>query len=257
MPDEWDTRTLPKPLARVCFAAIEKSDRFRSRWNAWRRRLGIAETGDVTLLADGAKWIWEEHRKHLTHADGVLDVFHAVEHIADAARTLHGGDGDAATAWTDAGRTALLAEGIAGIDRQIDVAFKTTRSPKKRKTLQSLRDYLQPHERHLNDADRLATGRGIGSGQVEGAGKNLIGRRIKQTGARWRLRRVDRMTGPACAPCSTATNGPPTGTNSTNKQKSRPCTLGRPEDVAIFGALKFELLSTITSRRRTSSVRRR
>ena len=35
----------------------------------------------------------------------------------------------------------------------------------------------------------------IGSGQIEGACKNLIGRRLKQTGARWRPRRVNRMAG--------------------------------------------------------------
>jgi len=39
----------------------------------------------------------------------------------------------------------------------------------------------------------LASGRSIGSGQVEGACKNLVGRRLKQTGACWRRERVDRM----------------------------------------------------------------
>jgi len=38
-----------------------------------------------------------------------------------------------------------------------------------------------------------AEGRSIGNGQVEGACKNLIGRRLKQTGARWRVRRVNNM----------------------------------------------------------------
>ena len=37
--------------------------------------------------------------------------------------------------------------------------------------------------------------RSIGSGQIEGACKNLIGRRLKQTGARWKVRRVNRMAG--------------------------------------------------------------
>ena len=42
------------------------------------------------MLADGARWIWEEQRKHLTHAAGVLDVFHAIEHVAATAKSLHG-----------------------------------------------------------------------------------------------------------------------------------------------------------------------
>ena len=55
--------------------------------------------------------------------------------------------------------------------------------------------YLAAHACHLNDAQRLAEGRSIGSGQIEGACKNMIGRRLKQTGARWRVRRVNRMAG--------------------------------------------------------------
>ena len=33
----------------------------------------------------------------------------------------------------------------------------------------------------------------IGSGQVEGACKHLIGRRLKQTGAKWKVERLDKM----------------------------------------------------------------
>jgi hypothetical protein len=46
-----------------------------------------------------------------------------------------------------------------------------------------------------NYANRLAGGLSIGSGQIEGACINLIGRRLKQTGARWRVRKVHRMAG--------------------------------------------------------------
>lgn len=44
-------------------------------------------------------------------------------------------------------------------------------------------------------AARLGEGRSIGSGQIEGGCKNLIGRRLKRTGARWKVRRVNRMPG--------------------------------------------------------------
>jgi hypothetical protein len=41
----------------------------------------------------------------------------------------------------------------------------------------------------------LAEGRSIGSSLVERAAKNLVGKRLKQTGARWRDRRVNPMGG--------------------------------------------------------------
>ena len=51
-PDEWDTRDLPKLQTRIAFAAIEDSDSFSSRWRAWRKRLGLADTSAITMLAD-------------------------------------------------------------------------------------------------------------------------------------------------------------------------------------------------------------
>jgi hypothetical protein len=50
----------------------------------------------------------------------------------------------------------------------------------------------------LNYAHRLNTGRSIGSGMVEGAAKNLIGKRMKQTGARWVVGNADAMASLCC-----------------------------------------------------------
>ena len=105
-PEEWATRSLPAPVARVAFAAIERSDRFGRRWNAWSRRLGLFDTSRITLLADGAKWIWEEKRKHLTQAGGVLDIFHNLEHFAAASRSLYGDGTDAADEWLVSSQSA-------------------------------------------------------------------------------------------------------------------------------------------------------
>lgn len=195
-PDEWDTRVLPPPNVRVAFAAVEDSQAFGQRWHAWRRRLGLGDTSGVTVLADGAKWIWDEQRRHLPHAEGMLDVYHALEHVAAAAQELHA-DPAAAALWTDSGRAALLQRGWQGIRAHI---ARTTPQPtaQQRAAIDGLLDYLAPHQHHVHYAQRLANGQSIGSGQVEGACKNLIGRRLKQTGARWRVRRVNRMAGLCC-----------------------------------------------------------
>jgi hypothetical protein len=49
----------------------------------------------------------------------------------------------------------------------------------------------------FSDAGRLA-GRSIGNGLVEGACKQVIGRRMRQTGARWRVRQANRMATLCC-----------------------------------------------------------
>ena len=192
-PEQWASRTLPAPAVRVAFAAIEKSDEFGRRWKAWRTRLGLPDASAISVLADGAKWIWEEQRNHLRGAEGVLDVFHALEHIAEASQTLHK-DAATATAWLNEARHVLLHQGWSGMEEFLQHAA-ATRPETQPAALQALRNYLAPHQHHLNYARRLASGQSIGSGQVEGACKNLIGRRLKQTGARWRVHRLNRQAG--------------------------------------------------------------
>ena len=58
--------------------------------------------------------------------------------------------------------------------------------------------YLEPHAGHTDYPRRLREGRSIGSGMVEGSCKTVVGRRLKQTGARWRVRRVERMASLCC-----------------------------------------------------------
>jgi hypothetical protein len=192
-PEEWESRTLPRPKVRMAFAAIEQSEDFGRRWKAWRKRLGLPDASAISVLADGAKWIWEEQRKHLPGADGVLDIFHAWQHLSDLSKTLHTDEADIA-AWTDQARKTLLASGWPGIEELLEQDAKS-RSGSQQAAVGDLRNYLANHQHHLHYAQRLASGQSIGSGQVEGGCKNLIGRRLKQTGARWRVRRVNRMAG--------------------------------------------------------------
>jgi hypothetical protein len=187
-PDQWERRRLPPPVARVAFAAIETADRFTSRWRRWAGRLGVGRKVNVHAVADGAKWIWEGLEGQFRHLDGVLDVYHALEHVA-AAKMID----EAGTGWLDDARRILLAEGWPGISAALETTREAARGRKKRAALDSLRQYLGNHARHLNYAGQLAAGRTIGSGMVEGACKNVVGRRLKQTGARWRLRRANRM----------------------------------------------------------------
>ena len=56
--------------------------------------------------------------------------------------------------------------------------------------LLDLAAHLAKHPTRLNDAERLAAGRRIGSGAVEGTIKQPANPRMKRTGARWRVEHV-------------------------------------------------------------------
>lgn len=83
--DAWDDQRLPSPHVRVATAAIRTSDALGPQWRRAAGRLGIRRTAEITVLADDAKWIWKEVAKNLPGATGVLDIFHASEHLHQAA----------------------------------------------------------------------------------------------------------------------------------------------------------------------------
>jgi hypothetical protein len=196
--DQWDTRPLPPPAARVLFAAVEAAERFGPRWRAWAARLGVRDSRAVTVLGDGAEWLWHQAAEQLPGAAGVLDIFHALEHLAGCAQALYGEGAAEGAAWAAQGRRALLAGGAAAVQAHLAAARRRVRARAKRRALDELARYFGGQAEHLDYAGRLASGQSIGSGLVEGACKQVIGRRLKQTGARWRVRRANRMATLCC-----------------------------------------------------------
>ena len=186
--DGWDEQRLPGPHARVATAAIRTSEALGPQWRRAAARLGVKRTDELTVLADGAKWIWNEVEKNLPGSVGVLDVYHAGEHLHAAAVALHG-EGPAAEAWYERRRRSLLEGGASGLLAELAAEGRD---------VAGLAGYLGPHVDHTPYRRRLAEGRSIGSGMVEGACKTAIGRRLKRTGARWKVRRLERMAALCC-----------------------------------------------------------
>jgi hypothetical protein len=191
-PADWDRRTLPKPTVRLAFAAIEPIETFAPQWYAWAQRLGLA-ADRLSVLADGAEWIWNAAAEQFPGHEGVLDVFHACEHLAATADALHGEGTDASRAWYVSTRTALVGDGWYGIQEQIGRTLSEPVSETGRTAVEDLTRYLLTHANRLNYRVRLARGEPIGSGQIEGACKHMIGRRMKQTGARWTVTNANHM----------------------------------------------------------------
>lgn len=196
--DEWDSRQLPPPRARVLFGGIEAAERFGPRLRRWAGRLGVKDPATVWVLADGAEWIWKQAAVQLPGAAGLLDIYHGLEHVAGCAAAVYGEGTEAGAAWAAGARRALLTGGHAAVQAHVASARRRLRSPAKRRALDGLAGYFAKQADRLGYAGRLARGQSIGSGLVEGACKQVIGRRMKQTGARWRVRRANRMATLCC-----------------------------------------------------------
>ena len=190
IPEEWGTRELQKPTVVSAFAAIENKEEFQERFRAERRRLGVG--GVTSALGDGALWIWNLVFTVFGKTMECLDIYHALEHVASCGKALHP-SGSAFTDWLDKMRLVLLSEGFAGMERELSALEGL--DEKKQEAVMSLLDYLGKNKDRLHYAERLAAGRSIGTGMIEGACKNLVGRRMKQTGACWRVEQANKIAG--------------------------------------------------------------
>jgi len=196
-PAEWESRDLPAATARVMWADISATRRFRRSWGARLKRLGLPAMARLHVLGDGASWIWKATDRALTGCRQALDIDHASQHIADAGKRLYGEATAEATAFHDHGRTLLLKEGWSGICRLIGETLGRGDTPGRRGVLERLLKYFVAHIGRLDYAGRLASGDAIGSGAVEGAAKTL-GLRLKARGARWRHKNARAMAALIC-----------------------------------------------------------
>lgn len=178
----WQQRDLPEPHAQVIQAAIRTGEQLGPGWWRMAVRLGLSDTSAITVLADGAKWIWNQLAEHLPGVAGVLDIYHTSEHLWSAAHAHFGEGRTEAGAWVNRRRETLLRGGASALLGELPGAEWS-----------GLRGYFEPHVDHTGYAARLQSGQSIGSGLVEGACKQVVGRRLKQTGARWKVRRAERM----------------------------------------------------------------
>ena len=105
----------PGPTARTVFTDIEEIETFRQDWRRWADRLEIGSGAAVTMLGDGAEWIWNAAEAQLPGCQHVLDVYHALEHIGTASKQLYGEGTEAATRSFESGKSKLVADGWKGI----------------------------------------------------------------------------------------------------------------------------------------------
>lgn len=148
------------------------------------RQVGYHRARLRAFLADGARWLWELADTHFPDAIQILDWYHLSEHVHAAANACYG-EGTAEAERFSERRLTELWEGRASDTlHNLRTLHKESRSASKREALRQLIGYLEHNRRRINYPRYRALGLPIGSGQVEGACKTLVGARCKQAGMR-------------------------------------------------------------------------
>jgi hypothetical protein len=142
------------------------------------------------VLSDGATWNWQLIAAQYPDAIGILDFWHAAQHLAEAADAIFGSTPSAEkTAWFERGRTTLRDEpnGVAGVLRTL-IYYRNcaTLSAIARQGVATHLHYFRHHAEHMQYADYTAAGLPIGSGVTEAGCKELIKARFCRSGMRWK-----------------------------------------------------------------------
>ncbi len=191
-PDDWADRELPRPTASAAYAAVAECELFSSHWGRRAAALGIDPRGPLTVLGDGAEWIWRAAAVQFPAAAQVLDIFHAAQHIAAAGTALYGEGTAAAARWSEAGRRALLADGWPGVLDHIGATPGEGRTAAGQAGLEEMVGYFAKHTARVGYYGRPRTGQSIGSGGVESLARRM-GRRLKVAGRGWCVGHLEGM----------------------------------------------------------------
>lgn len=153
-------------------------------------RCGYREADEKIFAADGGEWCWSIHEQYFADAAGVLDWYHASEHVWTCGKALSPED---AAAWSDEALERLSDQGGEGL-----LAWLLPQRPRlrgrKRAALDHLIRYVQPRLHRTDYPAYRHRGWQIGTGMVESTAKQLVALRLKGPGMHWCARGATAVT---------------------------------------------------------------
>jgi hypothetical protein len=173
-------------IEKYCEAWQGDPHEFGRRLYAQALRRGLHQAQRVYVVADGAAWIWNLVEDRFREATGVLDFYHASQHLWAVAHELYPADEGQARRWV-APLVDRLKRGES--DRTLQHLQRSYRQRAAREApglqaLARLCNYLQSHGERLDYPAVERQGCPRGSGAVESVCGQLQGR-FKRTGQFW------------------------------------------------------------------------
>jgi hypothetical protein len=168
-------------------AVVGALDQFGPRLWLEAVRQGIDHAPQVIWLSDGAKGLWGLFDKWFAgRAQGVLDFYHAAQHLWTGALVWLDGRTKRAKAWFAQASHRLRHGQAPEVLQELQSTLALPDLPEStRETLTRVYNYLDRHRDHIDYAHLKDLGLPIGSGLVESACKWLIQQRFKGVGMRW------------------------------------------------------------------------
>ena len=152
--------------------------------------VGWHEADVQVALSDGAPCLEKFLKTYFPKAVRILDFFHAAEHLAELARTLHR-DEETYRQVLGGWCATMKHQGGAAVLAELDGLDQTDWSAEAREVWRTETGYFRNNIQRMDYPRYRAAGWRIGSGPIEAACKTVIGARMKGAGMRWKSPATD------------------------------------------------------------------
>ena len=162
-------------------------------------RRGADHVRQLTIIGDGAAWIWGIATAKFPEATQIVDLFHAREHLHDLARRLEFMLLDRKQEWLAARLEDLdygYIDGIVAATRQYPLEGI------KKDEIDTALGYFENNAPRMRYHWFRQCGLFAGSGVVEASCKTIVGQRLKQSGMHWTVNGADAMIALRCREAS-------------------------------------------------------
>jgi hypothetical protein len=180
-------------------ATFEPASVFAGLVEAEGIRRGAGHVRQMTILGDGAAWIWNIAAGKFPEATQIVDLFHAREHLHDLARSLEFMLGDRKDDWL-AARLEDLDYG--DIDSICAAARIYPLEGIKKTELDTALGYFENNAPRMRYRWFRSRGLFVGSGAIESGCKAVIGQRLKLSGMHWTVDGASAITTLRCQQAS-------------------------------------------------------
>jgi hypothetical protein len=180
-------------------ATFEPAPVFADLVKAEGIRRGADHVRQLTVLGDGAAWIWGIATAKFPEATQIVDLFHAREHLHDLARKLEFMLLDRKDEWL-AARLEDLDYGY--IDGITSAVREYPLEGVKKDEIDTALGYFENNAPRMRYHWFRQCGLFVGSGVVESSCKTVIGQRLKQSGMHWTLSGADAIIALRCREAS-------------------------------------------------------
>jgi hypothetical protein len=176
--------------------AIETAEAFGRGLYGEALRRGLEKAQKVSVIGDGAPWIWNIAEEHFWGAIQIIDLYHARQHYWNAARVIFGSDQEALNRWTKKRRKELDRGKVEQVIEAIGGLCCTTKGQEE--ILEGERAYFEKNVERMRYEDFRKQGLFVGSGVVEAGCRTVIGQRLKQSGMHWTVKGANSIIALRC-----------------------------------------------------------